>query len=1160
LSPSPLSRPVRIFARALWLLATTGLAIAILFGVSYVLGHKMLSAGRLAGDAPAHLGYAYWLDQYFPNIPDWYPLQGGGESMLHGYPILAHLLVVVLRRASQLSLAQAFYLVGFLSIPITATGIFAYAWIVTKRQSVGFIAGFFFILAPINWTWIYDWGFFPQGVAMVLLPLGLIFVDRFFEQNLRPKKGGLRRLWLVGASLTLCAAILAHPAVGAGIVAAFILNVAASTLINGRSLMAATLKAGVKSIFAVGLLSGLIMSAYMVPFYVYAGIANRDGLNVLGLDQLPRLPIAQFLGLRPIDPSFVLNRVSNPLGVVLLFAVGLVFAGLRSRKQLPLMVVAVIAAIYSLFPALPFSLGKISPALSMLFGMRSTLVIAMVLLPVGAAFGAYSVSSWLTSQALGAARRVRRQIGEHAQPGVVFGWLPSGISMVLAAALALELGGRTSILFGHAGYGPYAYGVDARDIWAVRENDPCLAFEAGGDGPILCSLNEARARLNIEEFLVECLRLSDVGKETPALCGNPSPTNRDIKDFLEQCSDGTLTGELSKPCSARVESLAEQLSPSRWPPLQVRDNPLQSGLAAKIESYLPPDRPLRVEISPHMATLAQDFASYSGVSQIASYTQQLSLIHLMWGYEIGVLFADEGSPPQAVNDLAEWLGLNYVILHPDYDSSQKLAEAGWPRVGGESDWELWASPDPKPILSATTRPAFLVIGSPDKNVYYNLFRLANEGALSYDQGLLVEGGNDLDRYSLKDLENFDAVFLHGYTYSNGARAWGLLYDYVNNGGSIFIDTGWQFEIPEWEFEDAPPVLPAASLQWTNYGRTSEFELGDRAVAGDVSAAAFSPLIWEQDPWSVSSANATEVRDWGRPVLSVEGHPIIIAGELGRGRVVWSGMNLLSHIVAYQNDEEATLLRNMLSWLEHDKQGSELGASVAVRENPDTVEMVSEAAPGDVTWLYWREAYYPDWHAYLKDDSGEREVPVYRAGPGFMLMPVQTSSEIVSLRLTWELSPLERLAVLPSALGLLFVGALLLDGLFLDGNGFTWLRIALTMRMPSPILDEEANLEMAEAQKAELERRRRGLHFGRRHATRTGRPAERRAQVDALPETPAPVVTWSTGDPTLEERLDGDQQALLQSWLESTGHDEDAWASRLIGRKKIDGQARQGKGR
>src|SRR5436190_21002510 len=131
------------------LVLTTGL----IFSLAYALGYRLLSEPISGNDSYLHLGYAYWLDAYFPHVPHWYPLQGGGESILHGYPILAHLAVVLLHRLSGLSILQAFRLVEFLSLPLTALGIYFFGWSALKRQTIGLIAALLYLLAPLTWTW-----------------------------------------------------------------------------------------------------------------------------------------------------------------------------------------------------------------------------------------------------------------------------------------------------------------------------------------------------------------------------------------------------------------------------------------------------------------------------------------------------------------------------------------------------------------------------------------------------------------------------------------------------------------------------------------------------------------------------------------------------------------------------------------------------------------------------------------------------------------------------------------------------------------------------------------------------------------------------------------------------------------------------------------------
>jgi len=366
---------------------------------------------------------------------------------------------------------------------------------------------------------------------------------------------------------------------------------------------------------------------------------------------------------------------------------------------------------------------------------------------------------------------------------------------------------------------------------------------------------------------------------------------------------------------------------------------------------------------------------------------------------------------------------------------------------------------------------------------------------------------------------------------------------------LFVDTDWEFRIPAWAFEDAPDVLPLDRLGWTDYGPATTYELGAPDVARGVDVAKFKPLIWEGAPWTLSGADAADVRDWGRVVLAAGGRPHVVAGEYGKGKVVWSGMNLIGHArYGDPNREEILFLGNLIRWLTGGKPALDFPAPIVDRDEPDCVGLSFATEPGDVTWLYWREAYYPNWHAYISDGDVEREIPIYRGGPGFMLLPIKSEAEAVSVRLAWELSLAEKAAFLLSASGVLLLAALFLDGLLLSGNGFTWLRIALAMRMPSPILDEEANLEVAEAQKAQLDRRPKGGRLGRGHPDPASpprsnppewvSPASGPAAVEARPEEQGPRVG-----------SEGEQEALLQSWLDSSGHADDAWAARLIEKKQ-----------
>jgi len=1059
--------------------AHAALVAVILLAISYFFGHSILD-GRLQGsDSPLHLGYAVWLDQYFPHLPHWYPLQGGGASILHGYPLLAHLTVVLVHRLSGLSILQTFRLVSFATFPLTAFGIYLLAWSILRRKTIGLVAAVFYLVSPITWTWMYNWGFFAQQVALVFLPPALFAFDRTLHHQLEGARSGRGRLWFTALIVFLVVGSLCHMLVAAAAAVGFVLLVLLTSLTAPGPDRLATLRGGFKIIALLGVVAGLVIAGYFVPFYAYGRIANREGLNTPPESQLHRLPIAEFFGLKAIDPLEILTRMQFPILVTGFAVIGLLAAFLFARRRLPwgarawpLGLALMVSVVFTLSPGLVAIVLRASPFLVQFVNFRSALILTMILMPLTGAFGAWALAWALlhprlvlglasgTSEDGGVVRKAFARVGV------------SVTTLLVAGACIFPGGAFAAATPGKLSYGPLTEGFDLGDVWetGVKEN------------------------------------------------------------------------------------LTSQLALSNWPLPTLNDSDPNVSNSMALAAQLPSDRPLRIDVSPYQGRLAMDLTAYAGVSQINAYTYTTSLVHAMWGYQQNVFYSretpvNESGNPSSVNGLADWFGTQFVFVRSTDDPVETYQAAGWELVYEDGDLQIWRVPHAPPMATATTRPTILIVGQPATDAYMTVFRLANDGMLPYNEALLVEGQPDVDKYSLEELKPFDAVFLYGYDYKDGHKAWDMLSAYVEQGGSLFVDTGWEFWIPEWAFEDAPDVLPLDRLVWTDYGPATTYELGAPDVAGGVDVAKFKPLIWEGEPWTLSGADAADVRDWGRIVLAAGGRPLVVAGEYGKGKVVWSGMNLIGHArYGDPNREEILFLGNLIRWLTGGKSAIELPAPIVDRVEPDRVGLSFATVPGDVTWLYWREAYYPDWHATLTDGSGEREVPIYRGGPGFMLMPVDSNSGVATVRMEWVPSLPEQASIFVSAIGVLLLAALFLDGLLLSGNGFTWLRIALAMRMPSPILDEEANLEMAEAQKAQLEGRRKGLRLGRGHPDPASPPRS----------NPPEWMSPASGRPAIEERpeeqgprvgSEGEQEALLQSWLDSSGHADDAWAARLIEKKQ-----------
>jgi hypothetical protein len=1076
---------------------------AIVLVLSYFLGHGMLDGVLQGSDSPLHVGYAVWLNQHLPQLPHWYPLQGGGGSILHGYPVLAHLAVVLVHRLTGLSILQVFRLLSFASFPLTALGVYAFSWSVFRRQTIGLLAAIFFLLAPVTWTWMYNWGFFAQQVAMVFLPFTLIAFDRTLHHQLARKFSGRGRLWFAVLIVLLVVSSLCHMMVGAAEVMGIVLLTVFSAMSAHPGDRRKTLRGGLKIILLLGFVAGVLLAAYVVPFYAYGQVANREGLNTPPAEQLHKLPIPEFFGLKAIDPLEILTRMQFPFLVSGFALIGILLALMLSRRRASeeakpqiLALSLVVPTIVALSPGLVALVLRLTPFLFRFINFRSALLLTMVLMPAMAAYGVWTLAWSLLHPRLLIGLGPRSTGTGRSFPSAIAPFAASFLALLIVGASIVPAGAFAASREKTLSFGPVA--VDLVDLWDTQET----------------------------------------GEEPPLL---------------------------------------EQLAPGNWPAPSLNDTDPKISRSMELVSLLPSERPLRIDVSPYQGRIAMDLPTYADVSQINAYTYTMSLVHAMWGYQQNAFYsretpATESGNPRTLNDLSQWFGTQYVFLRPADDPVETYQAAGWELTYEEGDLQVWHDPKAPPMATATTRPTVLVVGRPDSDAYMTIFRIANNGMLPYADALLVEGQPRVDRYTLEQLRPFDAVLLYGYDYRDGTEAWETLAAYVNQGGNLFVDTGWEFWIPEWEFERSPEVLPIERLTWTDYGPATQYDLEMPEIAGGIDVTKFKPLIWEGAPWMLSGAEASDLRAWGRVVLAAEGRPLVVAGEYGAGKVVWSGMNLLGHArYGETNEEELRFLGNLIRWLTGGRPSLELAAPVIRRDNPDNLTLAFAPVPGDVTWLFWREAFYPNWHAFLTDGTGEREVPIYRGGPGFMLMPIEAETEAATVQLRWVPSSAERIAVLLSGVGILLLAALVLDGLFLQGNGFTWLKIALIMRTPKPFLGEGSNREWAEQKRAELE----AGHLspdtpphlvpsqaiswwkGDRDGEQPQGGAPAVAEVQAADGPRAESGTHLPADddahqpelvPAIEPPSDEIERAQLESWLNGSGHSDDAWAEKLLGRK------------
>lgn|GEM_PF-3496934 len=386
----------------------------------------------------------------------------------------------------------------------------------------------------------------------------------------------------------------------------------------------------------------------------------------------------------------------------------------------------------------------------------------------------------------------------------------------------------------------------------------------------------------------------------------------------------------------------------------------------------------RIAFTGYMGQFVQTFNLASEESQLHNYQWQ-SAPNLAWiGMADAYLFKGFGGVDEAVM-VSRWYGLDYIFIDDASDVAQIYASPRFKEIWSERDYRLVRVVDSAPYVSLGNRRRILVIG--DRYAYENIFWALIHSNFDPEESALVWSNKRVERHDIDELQLFDIVILYGYSYRDRERAFRLLEEYVKRGGSLLIDTGYS---PDSDAKELPPPFPIMRVMAGDFGFTWSFSPSSSRIVDKVNFSAFSPPHYGEAPWGVSYSFNTTLRPWAEPLLWLYGHPIVVAGEFGRGRVVWCGLNLPYHAKSYRNREEAELLLCLLNWLSPPRDKSSTEVEV---DRPIPEKMIIPIS-GDVkrgASVFVRETYFPKWHAYLEVGGERRKLDLYYSGPGFMLV-------------------------------------------------------------------------------------------------------------------------------------------------------------------------------
>lgn len=1020
---------VKVFLRFLYFIPVPVIIILVVL----IIGRPILRPILPESDILNFITLADWLFRWFPKIPFWYPQQGGGISFITYYPILNHLILVVITKLTSLPIAIAFRIHSLLAMILTSLGIYFLGFRLTRNQTVSFLAAFFYLLSPIAWIFLFEWGFFAEQASHLFIAPVIIFLTLFLDGLYEKKASFKTRLY---GLIFLCLFVItpiAHPHTFTGLYTLIIPLIFVYPFFVYRKNIGKTLKDSSAKLIMITFIVLLLGSFWFVPFFRYRGIVKQGATMQKG--EIPDDLLMQnaiypknFFNISPsvgttedIENSnysktfFAWRNVAFPFAISILALIGFIGSFFINKKVFSLALASLVPLTIGLIPRLALLIARI-PFLGQFFSnWRSLLSTSRVIIPIVAAFGCFVVAYIIFFPLKLLIKKVKAKAINIPLKAIYLVFVTL-LTFVVATFILFKFKNWPDNPSFLISYGPEtlisAFKLDTRDIWR-EEARPCFnsGFSISDEElPPVCKNYYLHENFWLNKIIENCKGFKEDFESLPtdlrSLCKEDYSLEI-VKPIVELCDGGKHPDVYQGICDARIKNLQDQISFDWGKLTEIKGERAKEtwGLDRELFGLLE-DKKARVDFHTVLGGFMMTEPFYSDTPELPVYYNTASLIPLMWNYEISSFYSEENvwSQPEIVDELAKYFGIKYIFLSEDITPMYKYREDSWERLEKIKTFyglALWQFKQPTSLLEVSTKPLVLVIGERNLNAYFRIFHLGNIGGLSYDEAIFVDGGERIEDYTIDDLKQFDVVVMEGYQYKNRSKAWKLLENYLEGGGSLYFNTGWQYSSADWELESTPDFFPLKSLEWISLDNSSNYKLNEGLMGfeKDIDVDDFSPLVVGGQSWGVSSGNNSSLRDWAKPILSVDQQLLVAGGSYDSGRVLWTGFDIPGHIGAFQeNPEEIKFFHKIMKYLLDGKEGKIINSDFN-RSYPDKVEIDIENGTNQKTVVYWKEAYYPDFKATLvtRDKRQETRLKSYKAGPGmtaFILPSVKAGTKIV----------------------------------------------------------------------------------------------------------------------------------------------------------------------
>lgn len=900
------------------------LSVYLIFHIAFIFGHRVLEGGILGGDTPYHTALMYALNKFYPEIPIWFPFAGAGSSLILGYWSFSYYLAIIGSHVFPFSIEQMVRILEFSATPLTAFTIYIYIWVRMKNQFQALMGALLYFLSSMSWGWIAHAGFFSMHMSVMLYLPTFLFYDLYIESEFVGGSVTKKRLYLLAAVFFVGLGMLVH----GSFIPNLYLGIPLYTLIRsqmGPRINESRLRSVARAIkvTVIFTLYGLIASAYiLIPQQSYFG--NQPFTPVYGAADTPDLPWRSFLGFERLSGR--VGSLYTPLFMSQLVSVlaigGILMSFIRRSKTIALSITTVFY-VWWLSAAKYLALNYEFLQFFLLPTATRASSVTALFITILAAYGVWELADGVRTIARWGARRLKAK--PVTAEGIRYGLLPLSVALSSVVVYTLMPVFKTRQTF------PTELGA-----WGIVE--PYSGYGSLGFEIPFCKLD--RWNDEVSELMT---------------CNDYMP-----QYVVDHSNADFWTAEFTEDFNS-----------------------------------LDIDKNTRVSISPYLGWMTFSFTRHSDASMVSAPSGQ-SIINLEWlGIHDTSLFLDGLSTADEVEEIAKMHGVRYAFF--DIGTSERIwnryPEDTWKTVmdsGGVRIKEFTETPG---IISVSDRPRVLVISSEEFSGYDLVVQAAAKGMLSFDDAILIDAQTErLDSYGLEDLQQYDMILLRGYTYKN-AKIWNTIASYVENGGNLFVDTGWQYVDRDWgigpdaagnyEEKELPLPFPVSATTWGTIGPTwNGYTLQSER---SLKLANMGLPQWGDIGWGAAVARPENVREWATPVLSSDTEIILAKGMYGKGKVVWSGMNLMAHAFDKSSEGEYALLSEMMNYLLGEKKVSYANATISW-DNPDSVVVeYSNAQPKST--LYLASTYVPQWRAFYQRNGKMKELSVLRSGPGYQAVHI-----------------------------------------------------------------------------------------------------------------------------------------------------------------------------